>query len=75
VGWVFDCGLFRFDPNATSSDDADDVALRFFARQVYMAKEIATGDIVALKKVRMDNEREGVCLFARDFEPHIYIFL
>lgn len=27
--------------------------------QVYMAKEIATGDIVALKKVRMDNEREG----------------
>ena len=29
-------------------------------RQVYMAKEIATGEIVALKKVRMDNEREGV---------------
>lgn len=25
-----------------------------------MAKEIATGEIVALKKVRMDNEREGV---------------
>eukprot|EP00850_Spirogloea_muscicola_P014279 SM000101S09277 [mRNA] locus=s101:318117:321397:+ [translate_table: standard] len=27
--------------------------------QVYMAKEKATGDIVALKKVRMDNEKEG----------------
>jgi serine/threonine protein kinase len=27
--------------------------------QVYMAKEKATGEIVALKKIRMDNEREG----------------
>ncbi|KAJ3679340.1 hypothetical protein LUZ60_017351 [Juncus effusus] len=27
--------------------------------QVYMAKETRTGDIVALKKIRMDNEREG----------------
>ncbi|XP_073054452.1 cyclin-dependent kinase C-1-like [Primulina eburnea] len=27
--------------------------------QVYMAKEIETGEIVALKKIRMDNEREG----------------
>uniref|UniRef100_A0A0D6R3E1 Protein kinase domain-containing protein n=1 Tax=Araucaria cunninghamii TaxID=56994 RepID=A0A0D6R3E1_ARACU len=27
--------------------------------QVYMAREIQTGEIVALKKVRMDNEREG----------------
>ncbi|CAI0542274.1 unnamed protein product [Linum tenue] len=27
--------------------------------QVYMAREIATGEIVALKKIRMDNEREG----------------
>lgn len=27
--------------------------------QVYMAKEISTGEIVALKKIRMDNEREG----------------
>lgn len=26
-----------------------------------MAKEIKTGEIVALKKIRMDNEREGVC--------------
>jgi len=25
-----------------------------------MAKEIKTGEIVALKKIRMDNEREGV---------------
>ncbi|CAN7046431.1 hypothetical protein IGI04_008669 [Brassica rapa subsp. trilocularis] len=27
--------------------------------QVYMAKDIKTGEIVALKKIRMDNEREG----------------
>ncbi|XLT00270.1 hypothetical protein HN51_049621 [Arachis hypogaea] len=27
--------------------------------QVYMAKEIKTGEIDALKKIRMDNEREG----------------
>nr|DAD29254.1 TPA_asm: hypothetical protein HUJ06_030722 [Nelumbo nucifera] len=27
--------------------------------QVYMAREINTGEIVALKKIRMDNEREG----------------
>ncbi|XP_077224247.1 cyclin-dependent kinase C-1-like isoform X1 [Tasmannia lanceolata] len=27
--------------------------------QVYMAREIKTGQIVALKKIRMDNEREG----------------
>ncbi|KAL6518702.1 Cyclin-dependent kinase C-2 [Orobanche hederae] len=27
--------------------------------QVYMAREIDTGEIVALKKIRMDNEREG----------------
>lgn len=26
-----------------------------------MAREIKTGEIVALKKIRMDNEREGVC--------------
>jgi hypothetical protein len=29
-------------------------------RQVYKAKESETGEIVALKKVRMDNEKEGV---------------
>lgn len=27
--------------------------------QVYMAREIQTGEIVALKKIRMDNEKEG----------------
>jgi hypothetical protein len=27
-----------------------------------MAREIETGEIVALKKIRMDNEREGVYL-------------
>lgn len=26
-----------------------------------MAREIETGEIVALKKIRMDNEKEGVC--------------
>ncbi|KAK6923397.1 Protein kinase domain, partial [Dillenia turbinata] len=30
-----------------------------FGSQVYMAREIETGEIVALKKIRMDNEREG----------------
>ena len=29
-------------------------------RQVFMAREIETGEIVALKKIRMDNEKEGV---------------
>ncbi|KAI3737945.1 hypothetical protein L2E82_27962 [Cichorium intybus] len=28
--------------------------------QVYMAREIRTGEIVALKRIRMDNEREGL---------------
>lgn len=32
-------------------------------RQVYMAKETGTNEIVALKKIRMDNEREGVSYF------------
>ncbi|KAF3636376.1 hypothetical protein FXO37_25464 [Capsicum annuum] len=27
--------------------------------EVYMAKEIRTGEVVALKKIRMDNKREG----------------
>lgn len=31
-------------------------------RQVFMAREIETGEIVALKKIRMDNEKEGVCI-------------
>ena len=31
-------------------------------RQVYMAKDIKTGEIVALKKIRMDNEKEGVLI-------------
>lgn len=35
--------------------------LIFNRSQVYMAREIKTGEIVALKKIRMDNEREGVC--------------
>ncbi|KAL4303628.1 hypothetical protein GQ457_10G009390 [Hibiscus cannabinus] len=30
-----------------------------FCNQVYMAREIKTGEIFALKKIRMDNEREG----------------
>jgi len=30
------------------------------SRQVYKAKSRETGEIVALKRVRMDNEKEGV---------------
>lgn len=29
-----------------------------------MAKEIETGEIVALKKIRMENEKDGVCIQA-----------
>lgn len=36
-----------------------------------MAKDIKTGEIVALKKIRMDNEKEGVLLL---FSP-LYLFL
>lgn len=43
------------------------IFFRFPYSQVYMAREIRTGEIVALKKIRMDNEREGVsfhfCVF------------
>lgn len=31
-------------------------------RQVYQARNKINGEIVALKKVRMDNEKEGVCI-------------
>jgi hypothetical protein len=42
-----------------------------------MAREIRTGEIVALKKIRMDNEKEGVIflfiyyvfLFMADYNP------
>jgi len=34
--------------------------LKTTCSMVYMAREIETGEIVALKKIRMDNEREGV---------------
>ncbi|KAL5992416.1 Cyclin-dependent kinase C-2 [Asimina triloba] len=34
-------------------------AADYIIPEVYMAKEIRTGEIVALKKIRMDNEREG----------------
>ena len=30
------------------------------SRQVYKARDKVTGEIVALKRVRMDNEKEGV---------------
>lgn len=36
-----------------------------------MAREKATGEIVALKKIRMDNEKEGVLFFP----PIITLFL
>lgn len=31
-----------------------------------MAREKGTGEIVALKKIRMDNEKEGVMFFPSD---------
>jgi hypothetical protein len=40
-------------------------------RQVYMAKETGTNEIVALKKIRMDNEREGVSCFP--LVPYAYL--
>lgn len=43
-------------------------------RQVYMAREIKTGEIVALKKIRMDNEREGVCFSAWSIDGLDYWF-
>ena len=39
--------------------------------QVYMARELKTGEIVALKKIRMDNEREGVCFLFTLFFFHL----
>lgn len=39
-----------------------------------MAREIETGEIVALKKIRMDNEREGVCFSAWFFDAFDYCF-
>jgi hypothetical protein len=37
--------------------------LSIVSSQVFMAKETQTQEIVALKKIRMDNEREGVSIF------------
>ena len=37
-----------------------------------MAREIKTGEIVALKKIRMDNEREGVT-FCFLFHTLVYV--
>ena len=39
-------------------------------RQVFMAKDTDTKEIVALKKIRMDNEREGVSVLV-----HCFLFL
>ena len=39
-----------------------------------MAKETGTNEIVALKKIRMDNEREGVSLFCFDFSSSFVFF-
>lgn len=38
--------------------------LVFFCSQVFMARETKSGEIVALKKIRMDNEKEGVHYFS-----------
>jgi|AraCvinosormetaG_1042628.scaffolds.fasta_scaffold06171_6 hypothetical protein len=40
-----------------------------------MAKEIKTGEIVALKKIRMDNEREGVCEFFTLYGLYVFFMM
>ena len=45
-----------------------------FFSQVFMAKEIQTGEIVALKKIRMDNEKEGVNCFCVNIGTFCYMF-
>ena len=40
------------------------------SRQVYKARDKATGEIVALKRVRMDNEKEGVRWHAPPEKAH-----
>ena len=42
---VVNCGLNKF----------------LFSREVHKARDRETGKLVALKKVRMENEKEGVC--------------
>jgi len=42
--------------------------------QVYKAKNKETGEVVALKRVRMDNEKEGVCACAC-LPPHNMLHL
>ena len=37
-----------------------------------MAREIRTGEIVALKKIRMDNEKEGVIFF---YMYNVFLFI
>lgn len=43
-----------------------------FCSQVYMARENRTGEIVALKKIRMDNEKEGVIFL---FIDYVFLFM
>ena len=57
-------GTYGCEPPA-ENQAGEAVALRAHAppnlsRQVYKARDKATGEIVALKRVRMDNEKEGV---------------
>ncbi|XP_059308110.1 cyclin-dependent kinase C-1 isoform X3 [Lycium ferocissimum] len=48
-------GFFLFSTNLY----VDGLLFCLIERQVYMAREKKTGEIVALKKIRMDNEKEG----------------
>ena len=41
------------------------VIFHFSLREVYKARDRDSGKIVALKKVRMENEKEGVSLRGR----------
>jgi hypothetical protein len=40
-----------------------------------MAREMETNEIVALKKIRMDNEREGVSFFFSNGDAIVFVCL
>ncbi|PHT34253.1 Cyclin-dependent kinase C-1 [Capsicum baccatum] len=59
IGWpTISCGTTGTGGTSALGTAAASCTTRKIG-QVYMAKEIRTGEIVALKKIGMDNEREG----------------
>jgi hypothetical protein len=43
-------------------------------RKVYKAKSKVTGELVALKRIRMETEKEGVCILLCN-QPHLKLYL